>query len=189
MTETPDVKTFDLRGFLSGRDHPTLEVRASFDEDSARKLRDLKKAADSATDDTVDDLDNQVRELSKKIVDESLVFKLQNIPEGVRRDLLAKVREEFPPEVNAFGVEKVNPLAGEMYDKLSWSAYLRTVTYPGMDPVTVTPEDVEVLYKESPASVHEAINEGISELLTGARAGFEIAAQEADFLSSASTEG
>lgn len=46
MTETPDAKTLDLVGLLSGRDYPELEVDVYFDEKLGFSIYQMRKMLD-----------------------------------------------------------------------------------------------------------------------------------------------
>lgn len=188
MSDKPELKTFDLVGFLAGRDLPTQEVRASFDEGTNLEILKLKQKLESAPVDETEAIEDELQKLSKKVFDESLVFTLRAVLEHVRRDILQKVQEEFPSKKDIFGQEQVTPGADDAFTLRMWAAYIQTVTPPGGTPSPISYEAVEALYNTAPASVHEAINKGIAELQVGPKAGYEIAAQEIDFLSSASTE-
>ena len=189
MSEQLNPKTFDLIGVLSGRDYPELEVPVYFNEKLGfeihriqKKIREAELRADS---EAIKALDAEKDALVKSAVSEKYVVTLQGIPEEVYRSILSKVEEEFPNETDFVGNVKPNPKGDSLFTRKLWEAYLREVTAPDGTKNFVGEKEVDALIAKAPAAAQEAITGGISELRTGAKAGFEYAAKEVDFLSPA----
>lgn len=193
MSEELNHKTFDLIGVLSGRDYPTHDVTVFFNESLGFKIHSLKKDLDKAT--ITDDkeeaksIDGELEDLYGKVKDETYTVRLKAIPESLRRDIMTKINEEFPDETDLLGRTKPNPRADNEFTKKFWLAYIEYIKAPDGSQAFVDEKEVDALMNSAPISVHEAINNGIRELQTGAKSGFEAAAKEVDFLSIASPEG
>lgn len=192
MTENLDANTFDLIGFLSGRDLPTLTVRVPFDERIGIKINDISERlaeAEAGLDqDAEHALREEMREALQEKEDRSWEILLRAIPEGVRKDILNKVLTEYPITRDAFNREVADPKANEALERGLWEAYIETITTSEGATTLVGPGEVDSLLNKAPLHVQDAIAEGIQTLQTSARKGFQVA-QEANFLSAASPEG
>lgn len=190
MTEQLDHKTFDLVAVLAGRDYPTIDVPLYFNEKLGFEIYQLEKQRNRTFDEgEARKLDEQFDVLAKRAESEKYTALLKAIPEQVRRDIYSKVNEEFPTKKDLLGREEQNPEADTSFTKRLWAVYIQKITAPDGSTSSVDETAVEALYANAPTTVHEALNSGISELQTGARAGFESAAKEVNFLSDASPEG
>lgn len=193
MSEQLDPKKLDLIGVLSGRDYPELEVPVYFNEKLGFEIHQLQKKIAEAEvrgdSKTLEALDSERDNLVKQAEAEKYVVTLQGIPEKVYRSIIDQVNEEHPNETDLLGREKPNPKGDALFTKKLWQAYIRTVTAPDGSQNHVGEAEVDALIANAPAVAQEAITKGISELRTGSKAGFEYAAKEIDFLSSASPEG
>lgn len=190
MTETPDAKTFDLIGYLSGRDLPTREVKVPFDEDLLLEIQEVSQARQALglEEEDMAKLDAQMKALEERYRDESFTLTLKALPESVRRDITDKVLEEYPSEKDSFGRETPHPDSDAAFALATWAAYIVTVTDPSGNSDTVGESGAKALYDNAPAAVHVAINEGIGGLMAGSTRGYQVA-KELNFLSEASPEG
>lgn len=193
MSEPLDPKTFDLIGVLSGRDYPELEVPVYFNEKLGFEIHQIQKKIAEAEargdSETLESLDVERDTLVKQAESERYVVTLQGIPEKVYRSIIDQVNEEYPNETDLLGREKPNPKGDAMFTRELWKAYIRTVTTSDGAKNHAGEKEIDALIADAPAVAQEAITRGISELRTGSKAGFEYAAKEIDFLSSASPEG
>lgn len=191
MTEELDHKTFDLMAVLTGRDYPTLEVPIYFNDQAWVEINQLDKRRKQEQDQAArDELSDRFEALVEEASKQKFTVLLKSAPEQLRRDILAKVNEEFPPKKSpVFGGEEPHPKAEEALTKRLWAVYIQKITDPSGAITTLSEDSVEALYRDSPQSVVEAITSGIIELQTGAKSGFEAAAKETNFLSDASPEG
>lgn len=189
-TTTPDHKTFDLIGVLSGRDYPEVEVPVYFNESVGFELFQIDQRRNKAVGEKeLAELDEKYAALVKKAEKEQYTVLLKSIPESVRRDIFNSVNDEFPSKKDMLGREEAHPRADEEFSKRMWQAYIRKVTDPEGAVALTDEASVNALYANAPASVHEAINKGIAELQIGPKAAFEQMAKDANFLSDASPEG
>lgn len=193
MSEQLDPKTFDLIGVLSGRDYPELEVPVYFNEKLGfdihqiqKKIGEAEARGDSAG---LEALDAERDKLVKQAESEKYTVILQGIPEKVYRAIIDQVNEEHPNETDLIGRERPNPKGDALFTQKLWQAYIRTITAPDGSQNHVGEAEVDALIANAPAVAQESITKGISELRTSPKAGFEYAAKEIDFLSSASPEG
>lgn len=193
MTDELDPKTLDLVGVLSGRDYPTLDIDVYFNEALGFAIYEMTKMQRSVevlgSEEEVKNLHEELTSLVKKASEEKYTITLQSIPERVRTGLINKVQKEFPEKTDLMGRPQPNPEGDAAFAKGLWQAYLKKITGPDGASKVIDEKDVDTLLGEAPATVHEQINEAIHELRTGAKAGFEYAAKEVDFLSQASPEG
>lgn len=186
MTENPDPKTFDLVGYLSGRDLPTRDVKVPFNEDLLLEIKEVEQARQALglSSDEVAALDDRMDELKERFQDESFTFTLKAIPEHVRRDITDKVLQEYPSEKDAFGRETAHPEADSAFALATWEAYVVSVTTPDGATDLIGEAQAKALYDNAPAGVHIALNEGISNLMAGSTKGYQTA-KDLDFLSEA----
>lgn len=189
MTEELDHKTFDLMAVLSGRDYPTLDVPVYFNETIGLKLYQADQERKQAAGAKLAKLDDEIDALKESAKSEEYTVKLKSIPESVRRDVFNSVLAEFPTKKDVFGREEQHPEADEAFTRKMWNVYIVEVIDPTGAVSAVDEGAVTALYKSAPASVHEAINQGIAELQLGPKSAFESLAKEANFLSDASPEG
>lgn len=193
MSEKLDPKTLDLVGVLSGRDFPELEVPVYFNEKLGFSIYQMKEKLKSlellGKEEEYQKVHEELEGLIKRSEEDKYVITLRGIPEKVYRSILDQVNEEFPEETDILGREKPNPKGDALFTKKLWQAYIQNVTGPTGAQTLVGDTEVDALLNQAPAPAQEAITKGISELRTGAKAGFEYAVQEVDFLSNASPEG
>lgn len=193
MSEELDYKTFDLVGILSGRDYPTLEVPVYFNEVlgfSIHEARKLSEQAQLAGDEEVaKELQEKLKALVEETKDQKFTVHFKGIPESARRDIMSEVEKSHPVKKDLLGRPESDTEADTAFTKAAWGAYVTHITDPEGAKALATEDVIEALYNSAPATVHLAINEGLSELRGGSKAGFEFAAKEIDFLSQASPEG
>lgn len=193
MTENLDPKTVDLIGVLSGRDYPEIEIAVYFNEKLGFAINEMRKMLRSAEVlnqvESAEALHEEIQALVQKTTSEQYTLKLRAIPEKIYRQITLKVQEEFPDKLDFLQRPTPNPEGDEAFTRYLWEAYLITISDAEGTSRAITPEDVSLIIDEAPRTVHEQINAAISELRTGAKAGFEYAAKELDFLSQASPEG
>ena len=189
---TLDHKTFDIIGVLSGRDYPTVEVPAYFNENlgfEVFKLEQKRSEAILHTKEEAEELDKQFKALVDQSKDEEFKVLLKSIDESMRRDIHNAVTKEFPPKKDMLGREEVDPIWDEEYTKRMWSVYIQKITDPSGAVSVLDEKSLDFLIAKAPRSAQEAINKGIAELQVGPSAGFERMAKEVNFLSDASPEG
>lgn len=188
MSDSISPRSFDLAAVLSGRSYPEVEAPFYLDEVAALKLarrerllnrlellRDEEKAKEVAAD---------VAALKQSVRDSRYVCHLRGIPSKLRQDLLKKATEKYPNERDFLGQVQENDDRDELYTNLLWHAMIERIESPdGAVQAGLTLEQVESIRGSLPHSALVAIQEGVSELLSGAKAGFESAVQDSDFLS------
>lgn len=187
-----DVKTFDLVAAVQGRSYPTLEVKAQLNETLGFEMYQVEKKrqlAQFASKEELEAFDAEFDKLVESAKSETYTIHLRAIPERVKRDLVKKVLTAYPPKKDFLGNEESSIDADDMFSKLNWEAHIVKVVDPSGAESPVNEEVIEVLFGEAPATFHERVNQGIAELQTGAKAGYEAMAKDLDFLSHASTEG
>lgn len=188
---TPE--TFDLAGLLSGRDYPSTEISVYFDEALGFKIHELSQSLPELI--TAGELDEakavqeEIAALVESTKDAKYVITLQSVSEGVRRSIHDKVEQTHPTKLNFMGQPEPNPEGDHLFRKLLWSAYIRTVTDAKGKVNLVGENEIKALMDDAPPTVQAQINVGINKLHKGAQEGYEFAAKELDFLSSASPEG
>ena len=187
MTTELTPETFDLISVLAGRSYPTLERPIYFNESLGFEIFQLEKKRSTEFDAAkVKKLDAEISKLVKQAKKEQYTVTVQSIPDQARKDIHNAVLDEYPSKKSLVGQEEPHPEADSEYTRRMWSAYIQVITNPDGAVTTVDLEVARALHDSAPSTVHETINQAIGELQSGAKAGFEIAAKEADFLSGAS---
>lgn len=193
MSIQPDPKKLDLIGVLSGRDYPELDVPVYFDEKLGFAIQQMREMLQSLA--LLDDdaeyqrVHEELEGLVKRTEDAKFVVTLQGIPEKVYRSIVDQVNEKHPEERDFLGQPKPNIKGDALFTRMLWEAYVFKVVGPSGAETLVGPEEVQAIIDQAPAPAQAAIMEGIQELRSGAKAGFEFAVKELDFLSQASPEG
>lgn len=188
---TPE--TFDLAGLLSGRDYPSTDIKVYFDEALGFKIHELSQTLPELITagelDEAKDTQEKIAALVEATKDAQFTIHLQSVSEGVRRSIHDKVEAEHPTKLNFMGQPEPNPQGDHLFRKLLWGTYVRTVTDPQGKVSVVGEREIKSLMDDAPATVQAQINIAINSLHKGAQEGYEFAAKELDFLSSASPEG
>lgn len=184
----PSIRTFDLGAILAGRSFPEIEVPFYLDEVAALKLsrreRLLNQYIALAKTEEADKLQLEIDELKKSIRDSRYVYHLRGISNKARQDLMKKAVEKFPRERDFLGTEVENEERDELFTVLLWHALTAKIEGPdGATQIGLSLEDIENFRALLPHAAVTAIQAGVNELSTGAKAGFEAAVQDTDFLS------
>lgn len=193
MSDATNPETLDLVGVLSGRDYPELEVPVYFNEALGFSIQQMREMLSQlqilGRHEEYEKVNAELEQLVEKAREERFVVTIKAVPEKVYREIMKKVRKDHPDDTDLLGRPKPNPDGDLAFVRELWRAYLVKVTGPSGNSTGVGEAEVESLLSDAPAPVQEAINAGIADLRTGSKAGFEYAAKEVDFLSSASPEG
>lgn len=192
MTEL-DAKTFDIRAVLAGRSYPEDEVAVYFDEaagyDIGKNELEIRKLAMLGRVDEHDALETENNELKAKLADSRYVFSLRGVPRKLVKDIEAKALKKYPIEYNLLNNKPLPSDEREEYrENLVWSAVVTKITDPdGAVFGAPGPETIAQIRDYAPHTALVKISDAIVALTEGAKSGFEKAAQDADFLSGAST--
>ena len=188
-----NFETLDLVGILSGQDYPTHEVSVYFDEILGSTINTLHRkqrlAILTGDEEAVKTLTKELDALVLKTVEARHVVTLKQVPPEVTREVYKTVEKLYPTKFNFLGQAEPNAEANEEFIRQTWAVYMVRITDHTGAYKNVTDADVELIFNKAPESAQEAIQEGIKELKEGASSGFDYAAKQVDFLSSASPEG
>lgn len=184
----PSIKLFDLAAILAGRSYPEVEVPFYLDESAALKLSRRERLFSRyellGKEDEAKALDAEIEELKKAILDSRYVYHLRGISNKARQDLWKKACEKFPRERDILGGEIENDDRDELYTTLLWHAMTDRIEAPdGAIQARLSLDDVRQFRELLPLPAVAVIQGGVNELSTGAKAGFESAVQDSDFLS------
>lgn len=191
--ETLDYKTFDLGEVLSGVSFPENDIEIYFDETIGWAIYKAEKALYDAEirdkGDEARDLAEKLDSLKAEVPRHRYVVTVRGVPESVRKMCNAKSLEKFPPEYSFLGQIQPDTDRDDYYNALLWQESIVKVTSP--DGAVAIPNEDQILKLRNSVgrTVVSALTEGINELITGAKSGFEKAAQDTSFLSDASPEG
>lgn len=190
---TLNHKTFDLGAVLAGQDRPETTVDVYFNEKLGFTINKLRSAIQEqdrlGNEDAATELQKELSGLVEKVAQSKYTVHLRGIDEGVRKNILKKVREEFPEQRDFMGRPMDNLEGDEVYTRRLWTAMITKVVDPEGAISYMTEELAKDLQDKAPKSAQGAINQAINELDEGGAEGFEFAAREAAFLSIASPEG
>lgn len=181
-------KTFDLGAVLQGRSYPEAEVPFYLDEASALKLSRLERRIARlellAMEDDAKAMAEEVEALKQAIRGSQYTYHLRGIPNKVRNDVLKKSLEKYPRERDFLGTELDNDDRDALFATLLWHAMTVKIVDPdGAEQTNLTVDQIQQVRDYLPITAINDIQEGINELTSGAKAGFEAAAQDSDFLS------
>lgn len=186
MSEQLDPQTFDLIGMLSGRDYPELEIEVYFNEALGLSIYTMEKLLTRLeTLDKKTEAKKVAKELDglvKSVPQHKFIITLKGVPEKALRAVRAKHLEEFPVEVNSFGLPVPDTKGEEDFMLKMWRLFTREITDPTGAKVLVTDAEIQAIYDNAPKRVHEQLSEGIENLRNNSVKGFEFAAQEPSFL-------
>lgn len=190
---TLNHETFDLGAVLAGLERPEHEVTVYFNEKLGFTISQLNKAIAEAErrrdSELAEELQADLDGLVAKVKDTTFTVKLRALPEGERKAIIKTVRDKFPPKRDLLGREEENIEADEYTTLMFWASYITQVVDPSGKVSSMTEALAKELLDKAPQSDQHRITAGINELSEGAGSGFEYAAKEVDFLSTASTEG
>lgn len=185
-----DAKTFDLIGALAEVTFPEHEVtvyrNGAYGFARSTLENALRIAEVSGDEGQVKKIQKEIEAVRKEGESSSLKITLRGISQERRELLILSVDEEYPEKKNMLGQVEANPRRDLRIREELWKAYIVKVENAEGQVATLDTEGnaVRALLKLDESAV-EAINKGISELQNGTRAGFELAAQDLDFLSKA----
>lgn len=175
-----DPKTFSLKQALAGISFPEETVTVFL---NAKQMYLYSKAKREWDYDPASDEKRQVVEAYESAFEnEALKVTVRDIPVSTRKAVLKKVREEFPPKENAFGMLMDTPEGRDELDNRLWALYIVSVEMGG-ERLTLEPDDIKTLRNEAPDVALGAIAGAINELTEGAKSGYEQIVQEPAFLS------
>ena len=188
--DTPELdhKTFDLAAALSGRTFPEDTFPVWFDEKSAYELVKANREIDQAValgDEEAEAKAHRDAQAAKDRLDESkYLFTLRGISSGLKRSLVKIVSDKH-------NLKPGDQLTDDAYLELranQIAAYVVEIVSPSGVSFRLTPEEARVLLDEAPDYAIDQVDVSISKLSSGAKAGFELAAMDVDFLSAPSPE-
>lgn len=184
----PNVRAFDLGAILQGRSFPELEVPFYLDEAAALKLSRRERLVNRldllGKEDEAKEMAEEIESLKQAIKDSRYVYYLRGISNKARQDLLKKATDQFPKERDFLGNVQENDERDELFTALLWHAMSIKIEAPdGSVQLDPSYEQVQSFRELLPTSALSAIQDGINELTMGAKAGFESAVQDSDFLS------
>lgn len=186
---TLNHKTFDLAAVLSGIGFPEHTVTVYLDErvgfEIYRAEEALRNAEIRGNEEALKKIAEEIDALKEKRKDVAYRVTVRGIPESTRKACDTQARKEFPPEYNFMGQLTPEPARDDLYNQLLWIASI--VKFEQADGAySLVDEDlVKQLREGAGRTVIQTISKAIDELITGTRAGFEIDAQDVDFLSEA----
>lgn len=193
MTEALDFKTFDVADMFAGVTYPESEVPIYTDQGIAYEFNKLaQESADAVREKDekkAKEIEKRREALIKRAESNRYVFHLRGQSRDNRDAILRGVKEEFPPEVDIFGRQKVNAEADALYVNRYWALHITKIVRPDGAAIVAPDEGtIKVIRGQAADSEVDKIEAAIQELTEGAKSGFESLAQEHDFLSSASPE-
>ena len=179
---------FDIGAALEGRGYPEVEIQFFLDEAAAMALaraeKQLTQLALLGKTEEHDALDKTVSELRDKLRSQQYTYHLRGIPNKVRQDALTKAFEKFPRKRNALGIEEEDDERDNYFTTLLWQLMTVKIVDPnGAVQINPSLETIQQIRDLAPVAALDKIAQGIQELTTGVRSGFEAALQETDFLS------
>lgn len=191
MTDvSPSISTFDIAQVLMGRGYPETEVPFYLDEATAveisRAEKNLTHLGLLQKDTEYAAEEKRLAELKEKLRKDQFTYHLRGVPNKTRQDVLKKAFEKYPKKIDAFGLGGIdeNDERDQFYTNLLWQAMTVKIVSPdGQVQVHPTLEVIEQFRDYAPAAALSAIDDAIQELSVGAKAGFEAASRDADFLS------
>lgn len=192
MTEL-NHETFDLGQVLAGTKFPETEVDIFFDESIGfqiyRAQQALREAEIAGNEEELKQVQDRVEELKTQARDVRYTVTVRGIPESVRKNCLQKSRDKFEVEYSFLNQELPNAQRDDLFNELLWNASIVKITDPKGAAAIPTEDHIRTLRTQVGRSVVGTINNAITELVEGSKAGFESAAQDPSFLSDASPEG
>lgn len=192
MTEL-DHKTFDLGAVIAGINFPEEVVTVHFDESlgyNINKAEVALRAAEIRGDaELVASIDTQLSDLREQAKNSTYKVTLRGLPESDRKACNKKARDKFEVEYSFLGQPTPNPDRDDYYNALLWVKSITRFEDPSGASSVPSEENVLAIRAGAGRTLISRIAAGITELVEGAKAGFESAAQDVDFLSDASPEG
>lgn len=185
-------ETFDIIGALSGITYPEHEVVAYLDDSVGFTMYTFEKAYELAVStgklEEAEKIQGEIDEFASEVAGKRITVKLRGIPESIRADIIAEVEETHPSKSDLLGRAEPNPKADRMLRRELWCQMITEIHSP--DGAVNIPGEAEVdaMLSRAGTTFIEAVDTGIGELISGSKAGFEAAARNLDFLSSASQE-
>jgi len=193
LSEALNPATFDVAEMFLGISYPTETVVFYTDHGVAYEMHQVEQelaAAIRREDATAEKAaESRKEELAARGAKSRYVFHLRGQSRDNRAAARNKVLAEYPATHDFLGREVANPDADEMYANLTWSLYIEKVVRPD-GAVLVAPDEatVKIIRGNAPDSECAKVEAAIRGFSEGVKDGFELLAQEHDFLSSASPE-
>lgn len=188
----PDNQTFDLFEALTGINYPEHSVPVVFDGALSFAISTLKEALDLAIagglTERAEAVQKELDETLKHAKTQMYRIHFRGIPEIQRENIIREVEEIFPTQRNLLGQSEPNIQADNELRRRMWIAYITKIENPEGKVSVPDENSIDALINHLDSSAHEKISEGISELITGTKSGFEAAIKDTDFLSEPSPE-
>lgn len=181
--ETPSPKTFDLAAALAGRTFPEIIVPVFLDEALQFELSRLDKAISNATAEEVGALEEKRSEHLAVFKEFALKVLVKGAPRHLRKATVEKITQDFPAKKDAFGRIEADPAADDAFATATWLLHVQRIDAPDGSVLIPTEEDIINFRNNAPDASITAVELAISELTSGAKAGYESAIQDLDFLS------
>lgn len=187
MTEL-NPETFNVADMFTGVAYPKDTVKVYTNEEPAYRLAALNKriAREIADEGVRDELSDEAVKLLAEVNKYRYTFHLTGIGEDTLKAIVEKARQAHPSKYGTFGQELPNPEQDEYFNNLLWAVHTEKIEAPN-GAVIVAPGDdqMKIIRGNLPRTQQAKIKDAIDAFSTGSAAGFEAAAQEADFLSQA----
>lgn len=179
-------ETFDVADMFSGVAYPKDTVAVYTNEEPAYRLDALNKriAREIANEGARDDLSEQAVKLLGEVNKYRYTFHLTGIGEDTRKAIAEKAINEYPNKYGTFGQVLPNSEQDEYFNNLLWAVHTEKIEAPN-GAIIAAPDDsqMKIIRGNLPLTQQAKIKAAIDAFSTGSAAGFEAAAQEADFLS------
>lgn len=187
-----DSNTFNILEALAGISFPEHSVKVHFNEALNFTLSTLNSALDLAVvgglSDQVTKLQAEIEDLLKSVEGQLFTVHFRGIPEVEREGIIRGVEEIYPTKTNLLGNPEPNPEGDRELRRRMWLAFITKIENPAGAVSVPTEEEIDGLINRTGGSVHETISDGIAELITGTKSGYEQSIKANDFLSVASQE-
>ncbi|MCK9603154.1 MAG: hypothetical protein M0R66_02060 [Candidatus Omnitrophica bacterium] len=174
-------KTFNLKEALAGISYPEDTVTVFLDAKLMYEYSQAKREWDY--DPANKKKEARVEELEKTFEGIALKVTVKDMPSRIRRDVVNKVRGEFPPEKNMFGMAIDTPEGQEELQLQLWALYITSITAPDGTVIVPDVEDIKLLRDEAPDIALDTIRKAIDGLTEITKSGYEQAVQAPGFLS------
>lgn len=174
-------KTFNLKAALAGISYPEDTVTVFLDAKLMYEYSQAKREWDY--DFANKEKEARVEELEETFKDIALKVTVKDMPSKIRKDVVNKVRKDFPPETNMFGGKVDTPEGQEEIQLQLWTLYITTITGPDGSVILPDVDDIKLLRDEAPDIALETIKKAIDGLTEITKSGYEQVVQSPGFLS------
>ena len=178
---TPDPKTFTLKDALAGISFPEETVTVFLDAGLMYEYAQAKRDMDY--DPANNEKQAKVEELETLFKDIALTVRVKDMPSKIRKDVVKKVRVEYPPTTNMLGMAIDTPEGQEELQVQLWSMYVISITAPDGTVISPDADDIRTLRDNAPDIALNAIKSAIDGLTDITKSGYEQIVKEPGFLS------